>query len=89
MNAKHFILGNVFLVITGILGAQPFASHSGGIVGIFRQGSPKNQRTVMVQFLDPTSVYEVRKAPTGEVIIQTTGKELAEKRIPVNVRKKN
>ena len=50
---------------------------SGGIVGIFRQGSPENQRTVTVQFLNPSFVYEVRKAPSGELIMNSTGKELA------------
>ena len=50
---------------------------SGGIVGIFRQGSPENQRTVTVQFLNPSYVYELRKAPSGELVMNSTGKELA------------
>jgi alpha-galactosidase len=50
---------------------------SGGIIGIFRQGSPENQRTVTVQFLNPSYVYEVRKAPSGELVLNSTGKELA------------
>jgi len=50
---------------------------SGGIAGIFRQGSPENQRTVTVQFLKPSYVYEVRKAPSGELVMNSTGKELA------------
>jgi alpha-galactosidase len=63
-------------------------TRSGGIVGIFRQGSPENQRTVTVNFLDPMSVYEVRKAPTGDFIMNSTGKELAEKGFMVKLDKK-
>ena len=50
---------------------------SGGIVGIFRQGSPETERTVTVDFLNPAFVYEIRKAPSGELIMNSTGKELA------------
>ena len=53
-------------------------SHKGGIVGIFRQGSPENKRLVTVHCLDPASVYEVRKAPTGDMVMKATGKELSE-----------
>jgi hypothetical protein len=56
-------------------------------VGIFRQGSPENQRTVTVQFLNPVSLYEVRKAPTDELIMKATGKELAEKGFNVTLSK--
>jgi alpha-galactosidase len=52
---------------------------SGGIVGIFRQGSAESERIVTVHFLNPAKVYEVRKAPTGEFLMNSTGKELAEK----------
>ena len=62
-------------------------TRSGGIVGIFRQGSPENQRTVTVQFLNPVSLYEVRKAPTDELIMKATGKELAEKGFNVTLSK--
>jgi alpha-galactosidase len=60
---------------------------SGGVVGIFRQGSPENQRTVTVMFLDPSSVYEVRKAPSGDLIMNSTGKELATKGFTVSMEK--
>jgi alpha-galactosidase len=49
---------------------------SGGIVGIFRQGSHETRRMVTVQFLDPAAVYEVRKAPQGEAIFRGTGDQL-------------
>jgi len=62
-------------------------THSGGIVGIFRQGSAENQRKVTVQFLDPASSYVVRKAPAGELIIEATGKQLSEKGFVVKFNK--
>jgi alpha-galactosidase len=63
-------------------------TRSGGIVGIFRQGSPESQRTVTVKFLDPSSVYEVRKAPSGDLVMNSTGKELAERGFPVKLDRK-
>lgn len=51
-------------------------SHSGGIVGIFRQGSHETRRMLTVQFLDPAAQYEVKKAPTGEVLHRASGEEL-------------
>jgi len=63
-------------------------TRSGGIVGIFRQGSPENQRTVTVRFLDPSSVYEVRKAPAGDLVMNSTGKELAERGFSVKLDRK-
>jgi alpha-galactosidase len=63
-------------------------THSGGIVGIFRQGSPESQRTVTVNFLEPGSVYEVKKAPSGEFIMNSTGRELAENGFIVRLEKK-
>ncbi len=62
-------------------------THSGGIVGIFRQGSVENTRTVTVNFLKPSYVYEVRKAPSGELIMNLTGKELNEKGFKVTLDK--
>ena len=62
-------------------------TRSGGIIGIFRQGSPEIQRIVTVKFLDPSSVYEIRKAPSGEFIMNSTGKELAEKGFQVSLNK--
>jgi alpha-galactosidase len=52
---------------------------SGGIVGIFRQGSHETRRMLTVQFLDPAAQYEVRKAPTGEFVHRASGEELAGK----------
>jgi alpha-galactosidase len=63
-------------------------TQAGGIIGIFRQGSPEIQRTVTVNFLDPSSVYEIRKAPSGELIMNSTGKELSDKGFVVKLDKK-
>ena len=63
-------------------------THSGGIVGIFRQGSPESQRTIAVNFLDPNGVYEVKKAPSGEFVMNSTGKELSERGFTVKFDKK-
>lgn len=63
-------------------------TRSGGIAGIFRQGSAENQRRLTVNFLDPSAVYEVRKAPSGEFIMNSTGKELAETGFTVTLDKK-
>lgn len=52
---------------------------TGGIVGIFRQGSLDNQRTVYINNLAMNSTYEVKKAPNGEKIIVASGNELEEK----------
>lgn len=54
-------------------------SHSGGILGVFRHNSAEGQRIATIRFLDPTSTYDVFKAPNGERIITATGKDLAEK----------
>jgi alpha-galactosidase len=60
---------------------------SGGIVGIFRQGSPEKERLVTVQYLDPASLYEVRKAPDGDLIMNSIGKELSRKGFRVTLDK--
>jgi len=61
---------------------------SGGIVGVFRQGAKETSRIVTIEFLNPTYVYEVRKAPIGDLIMQATGKELSENGLKVSLDKK-
>lgn len=54
-------------------------SFSGGIIGIFKQGSTDDRRRVSVQLLDPAIEYRILSAPEGMEIGRMTGKELAEK----------
>jgi alpha-galactosidase len=63
-------------------------SKSGGIAGIFRQGSPESSRVVTVNYLDRDAVYEVRKAPGGEFVTKSKGSELSEKGFNVILPKK-
>ena len=53
-------------------------TQSGGIVGIFRQGSAEEQRKVTVNYLNPVANYKVTRAPGDIKIITATGKKLAE-----------
>lgn len=62
-------------------------SKSGGIAGIFRQGSPESSRVVTINYLDQDAVYEVRKAPDGEFVTKAKGSELSEKGFSVNLPK--
>jgi alpha-galactosidase len=60
----------------------------GGIVGIFRQGSLDDQRTVSVPGLYKNRQYSVKYAPSGEEIIKMTGEELEEKGFKVRMTEK-
>ncbi len=60
----------------------------GGIVGIFKQGSLDNERTISVPGLDKDKRYKVKYAPLGEEITQLTGKELEEKGFKVKMSQK-
>ena len=57
----------------------------GGIVGIFKQGSLDDQRTVSVQGLALIKEYRIKQAPLGEEIAVMTGKELEEKGFKVKM----
>lgn len=63
-------------------------THSGGIVGIFKQGSKEDHRRVTVQWLDQASKYRILTAPEGKEIGRLTGKEIAEKGFEVKLNKK-
>ena len=54
-------------------------TYSGGIVGIFKQGSKDNRHTITVQFLDPNAVYQIISAPEGKQIAKMSGKELSKR----------
>ena len=60
----------------------------GGIVGVFREGSLDNQRTVSIPGLTRNKLYRVKLAPLGETVIEMTGGELEEKGFKVNMTKK-
>jgi alpha-galactosidase len=61
---------------------------SGGIVGVFRHGAPYNKRTVVVNFLDAKSVYQIKRAPDGKLMATMSGADLASKGFIVNLKKK-
>lgn len=61
---------------------------SGGIVGVFNQGSIETQRQVIIQLLDPLANYSIFTAPEGIIIGQMTGKELEEKGFQVKLHQK-
>ncbi len=62
-------------------------THSGGIVGVFKQGAKETQRQVSVQMLDPATDYRILSAPEGKEIAEMTGRELAEKGFVVKLDK--
>ena len=53
-------------------------TQSGGIAGIFRQGSVEDQRRVTIKYLNPAVNYQVTMAPGDSKVITTSGKKLAE-----------
>ena len=53
-------------------------TQTGGIIGVFRQGSTETKRRVTVKYLNPTKVYAIKAAISGKKITQATGKQLAE-----------
>ena len=63
-------------------------TRKGGIVGIFRQGSLDDQRTVSVPGLDKKKFYRIINAPSGEEINKMTGQELEEKGFKVKMTEK-
>ena len=54
-------------------------TRSGGLVGVFREGSAETSRTVTVCDLDPDAVYSVRRGPDGTELARMTGRELEKK----------
>lgn len=60
---------------------------SGGLVGIFRQGSKETERTVTVNYLNPTKIYTVKEGKTGKTIATMSGKLLENKGFKVKLHK--
>lgn len=52
---------------------------SGGLVGVFRQGSIEEERVVIVKYLNPSKIYSVKEGKTGKTLASMTGKALEEK----------
>jgi alpha-galactosidase len=52
---------------------------SGGIVGVFKQYSPVDERWITVDFLDSAKKYNVVQATAGKTVASGTGKELQSK----------
>jgi alpha-galactosidase len=50
-------------------------THKGGIVGIFRHGAIESNRIVTIDYLNPSTTYEVRRMD-GKVITVLTGEKL-------------
>jgi alpha-galactosidase len=59
-------------------------SKSGGIIGVFRHGAVETNRIVTVNWLNPSTIYQV-KSMVGKVIATLTGKELCEKGFTVTL----
>ncbi len=61
---------------------------SGGIVGVFRQGSSETHRQITVQWLDNKADYRIISAINGKEIGRMSGKELEEKGFSVKFEQK-
>ena len=59
---------------------------AGGIIGIFKQGSLDDVRTVSVPGLEKDKIYSVRLAPSATEFARMTGRELEEKGIRVELK---
>lgn len=54
-------------------------TRSGGLVGVFREGSAETSRVVTVRDLEPDAMYCVRRGPDGCEIARMTGRDLEKK----------
>ena len=59
---------------------------SGGLVGIFRQGAAEESRVITVPYLDASTVYTIKQAPTGKVVAKMTGAKLAQNGFKVTLK---
>jgi alpha-galactosidase len=60
-----------------------------GIIGVFRQGAPESQRSVILRDIDPDKQYIIRLAPEGKEIMKASGKKLMENGFVVTIPGKN
>ena len=62
-------------------------SRSGGLVGVFNQGSHEKSRMVTVPYLDPERTYVVKQGPKGRAVAILTGRQLKERGFCVTLEK--
>ena len=60
----------------------------GGIIGIFKQGSLDEERTISVPRLEEKGLYRIKEAPDSTEVLKITGKDLFEKGFKVKMTRK-
>lgn len=60
-------------------------TREGGIVGVFRHGSPESSRVVTVEGLDPEAGYAIVDPGSGDSVVEMTGEELRTKGFEVEM----
>jgi len=58
---------------------------SGGLVGIFRQGAAEESRVITLPYLNASTMYTIKQAPTGKVVAEMTGAQLSQKGFKVTL----
>ena len=58
---------------------------SGGLVGIFKQGSAEVSRVVTIPYLDAKTTYTIKQAPAGKTVAKMAGADLARKGFKVTL----
>ena len=61
-------------------------TQSGGLVGIFRQGTAEKSRTITLPYLNASTLYAIRQAPNGKVVAKMTGADLEQKGFQVTLK---
>lgn len=51
---------------------------SNGIIGILKQGGVEKDRKITVNYLNPSIIYTVKEANSKKIMVNTSGKNLAE-----------
>ena len=62
-------------------------TRSGGLIGVFRQGSTERSRTITIPSLKPDATYEVLRGNQGALVATLTGRQLAEEGFTVTLPK--
>lgn len=60
-------------------------NQSGGIVGIFRHGSPEAKRFITIKYLNPQKTYTVKSCLSNRIILKSTGDHLSKTGFPVTI----